>query len=75
MSRREQDTRKIHMHQYDDNWQCRCGFRLITELDQETGIVNVKACVTPEGETLSLGDSQRATEGTTKQSRKRKPNA
>lgn len=74
MSRREQD-RKIHMHEYDDNWKCSCGFRLVTELDQETWVVNVKACVTPDGERVSLGDSPRAEEGTAKQTRKRKSTA
>jgi len=42
------------MHEYDDNWQCRCGFRLITDSQAGGAVVNIKAFVTPEGETVAL---------------------
>jgi len=52
MPRRE---REPHMHEYDDNWQCKCGFRLITDLDSKGGWVQVKACVTSNGKITPLG--------------------
>jgi hypothetical protein len=50
------------MHEYDDNWRCKCGYRLIADYDQKTGRMNVKAYVTPEGETVPLGESSRRSE-------------
>ena len=58
MTRRTPD---VHMHEYDDDWKCKCGFRLITHIDPQTGRMNVKAYVTPDGKTVALqehsGDS------------------
>ena len=42
------------MHEYDDDWKCKCGFRLITDIDPQTGRMNVKAYVTPNGKTVAL---------------------
>jgi hypothetical protein len=42
------------MHEYDDDWKCKCGFQLITDIDPETGRMNVKAYVTPNGRTVAL---------------------
>ena len=46
-----------HMHEYDDEWKCKCGYRLVAELDAKTGRLNVKACVTPEGEKIPFGEN------------------
>ncbi|MGO9645811.1 MAG: hypothetical protein ACLPY5_13830 [Candidatus Bathyarchaeia archaeon] len=43
------------MHEYDDKWQCKCGFRLITDLDSKSGWVQVKACVSSNGKIKPLG--------------------
>jgi len=53
MPRRSSDE---HLHEYDDQWQCKCGFRLIMEIDEKTGRMRVKACMTPDGKTISMGD-------------------
>ncbi len=45
------------MHDYDDEWKCKCGYRLVAELDAKTGRLNVKACVTPEGEKIPFGEN------------------
>ena len=64
---------KVHMHEYDDNWKCRCGFRLITESDPKTAVVNIKAFVMPNGETMALrGNEENQTDTTTKQAKKKK---
>jgi hypothetical protein len=42
------------MHEYDEKWQCKCGFRLIAQIEPETGRLNVKAYVTPEGKTIEF---------------------
>ena len=52
MPRRELEP---HMHEYDDKWQCKCGFRLITDLDSKSGWVQVKACVSSNGKIKPLG--------------------
>jgi len=54
MSRRKRD---LHMHEYDENWKCQCGFRLVTEFDQKTKLLDVKGCVTAEGETVAFAKS------------------
>jgi hypothetical protein len=46
-----------HMHDYDDNWKCKCGHRLVTDLDQKTGRLNVRACVTREGKIIPFGEN------------------
>jgi len=43
------------MHEYDDNWQCKCGFRLITDLDSKSGWIQVKAFVSSNGKVRPLG--------------------
>ena len=53
MPKRDPDG-KVHMHVYDDNWRCSCGFRLITDSDPKTAVVNIKAFVTPNGQTVAL---------------------
>jgi len=49
----------VHMHEYDENWRCKCGCRLITEFDPQTRNLIVKAYVTPEGETVLMGEKNR----------------
>ena len=75
MPKRDPDG-KVHMHEYDDNWKCRCGFRLITESDPKTAVVNIKAFVTPNGETMALRSNQEnqtdQTDATAKQAKKKK---
>jgi hypothetical protein len=72
MPKRDQNG-KVHMHEYDDNWQCRCGFRLITESDPKTSVVNIKAFVTPDGQTVALrGSEENQTDATAKPARKKK---
>jgi len=56
MPKREKEG-KVHMHVYDDNWKCACGFRLVTESGSDNSIVNIKAFVTPEGETIPLREA------------------
>lgn len=56
-----------HMHEYDENWQCKCGYRLIANYDQKTGRMSVKAYVTPDGETVPLGETSRTSEKPTRQ--------
>ena len=51
----------VHMHEYDENWLCKCGCRLITEFDPQTRNLIVKACVTPEGETVLIDEKNRET--------------
>ncbi len=51
----------VHMHEYDENWQCKCGCRLITEFDPQTRNLIVKAYVTPEGETVLIDEKNRET--------------
>jgi hypothetical protein len=51
----------MHIHEYDGNWQCKCGFRLITEFDVESQRLIVKAYVTLEGKTVPLGEEDRET--------------
>jgi len=51
---------KVHMHEYDDNWRCACGFRLVTESDSDTSIVNIKAFVTPDGKTMPLRETEKS---------------
>jgi hypothetical protein len=71
MPKRDQDG-KVHMHEYDDNWKCRCGFRLITESDPATAVVNIKAFVTPDGETVALRDRvENQTDATAKPAKKK----
>ena len=53
MAKRDKEG-KVHMHEYDDNWQCKCGFRLITDTQGGGAVVNIKAFVTPEGQTVAL---------------------
>jgi len=53
MPRRSSDE---HLHEYDDKWQCKCGFRLIMETDEKTGRMKVKACMTPDGKTIPMGE-------------------
>ena len=53
MPRRASDE---HLHEYDDKWQCKCGFRLIMDLDIQTGRMNLKGYVTPDGKTVPVGD-------------------
>jgi hypothetical protein len=53
MAKREKEG-KVHMHEYDDNWQCRCGFRLITDSQAGGAVVNIKAFVTADGQTVAL---------------------
>jgi len=61
------------MHEYDDNWKCACGFRLVTEANPNTTIVNIKAFVTPDGQTIQLRDSEKSeTEESTKPTKKKK---
>ncbi len=55
MSRRNRD---VHVHEYDENWRCRCGFRLITEFDEKTRVLNVRGYVTSEGETVTFSKSE-----------------
>jgi hypothetical protein len=57
MAKRDREG-KGHMHEYDDNWQCRCGFRLVTEPDSNSAIVKIKAFVTPEGQTVALREGE-----------------
>ena len=57
MAKRDREG-KGHMHEYDDNWQCSCGFRLITEPEPNTAIVKIKAFVTPEGQTVALSEGE-----------------
>jgi hypothetical protein len=53
MPRRTSDE---HLHEYDDNWQCKCGFRLIMDSEEKTGKMRVKAFITPDGKTIGVGD-------------------
>ena len=53
-----------HMHDYDDNWKCKCGYRLVADLDERTGRLNEKACITPEGETIPFGEGDEDAEKT-----------
>jgi len=53
MAKREKEG-KVHMHEYDDNWQCKCGFRLITDTQGGGAVVNIKAYVTPDGQKVAL---------------------
>ena len=61
------------MHEYDDDWKCRCGFRLITESDPKTAVVNIKAFVTPNGETMALRSTEEnQTDTNVKEAKKKK---
>jgi hypothetical protein len=67
MPRRAADE---HLHQYDDKWQCKCGFRLIMEIDEKTGRMRVKACMTPDGKTLPMGDKTEEKKSTTRKAQR-----
>jgi hypothetical protein len=51
MPRREAEP---HMHEYNDKWQCKCGYRLVTEIDSKSGWIRVKGYVTRDGEIKQL---------------------
>jgi hypothetical protein len=72
MSKRDKEG-KVHMHEYDENWKCSCGFRLIIDPKSEAAVVNIKAFVTPNGETVELRSGKESeTDATAKPSRKKK---
>jgi hypothetical protein len=50
------------MHEYDDNWQCKCGYRLIADFDSKTGRMKLIAYVTPEGKTVPFGENLKENE-------------
>ena len=65
---------KVHMHVYDDNWKCACGFRLVTESGSDTSIVNIKAFVTPDGKTIPLREAEKSESEEDSKPGKRKKN-
>lgn len=58
MPRRASDE---HLHEYDDKWQCKCGFRLIMDVDVQTGRMNLKGYITPDGKTVPVGEKREET--------------
>jgi hypothetical protein len=46
---------KEHLHEYDDNWKCRCGQKLVVDIVE--GNIKIKGFMTPEGEFVQLSQA------------------
>jgi len=47
---------KEHLHEYDDNWTCKCGQKLV--VDASDGKIRVKGFVTPDGKFTPMSEAQ-----------------
>jgi hypothetical protein len=51
---------KEHLHEYDENWKCKCGQRLV--VDVSNGEVKVKGFMTPGDKFVPLSEAQGSTD-------------
>ena len=52
---------KEHLHEYNDDWKCKCGQKLVVEtLD---GKIRVKGFVAPDGKFVPISETRGAVEG------------
>ena len=47
---------KEHLHEYDDNWKCKCGQKLVVDILE--GKITIKGFMTPDGKFVPLSEAQ-----------------
>lgn len=47
---------KEHLHEYDDDWKCKCGQKLVVEILD--GKLQIKGFKTPDGKFVPLSEAQ-----------------
>jgi hypothetical protein len=47
---------KEHLHEYDDNWKCKCGQKLVVDISE--GRITIKGFMTPNGKFVPLSEAQ-----------------
>lgn len=53
-----------HLHEYDDDWKCKCGQKLVVEISD--GKITVKGFITPDGKFVPMSKAQGPVEEPTK---------